>query len=83
MLKRYITAEDFPDLLPFVGMYATKGQTMVKPEDGSWEAIDVAEGFSQGRPLSPVFAGKVLNRILRRLVDTRVLERRQKKTKNH
>ena len=43
---RHIIAEDFPDLLPFVDMlYATKGQTMVKLEDGSWEAIDVVEGF--------------------------------------
>ena len=34
---RHIIAEDFSDLLPCVNMlYATKGQTMVKLEDGSW-----------------------------------------------
>ena len=44
---RHIIAEDFPDLPPFVDMLcATKGQTMVKLEDGFWEAIDVVEGFS-------------------------------------
>ena len=44
---RHIIAADFPNLLPFVDMlYATKGQTMVKLEDGSWKDIDVFEGFS-------------------------------------
>ena len=65
---RHIIAEDFPDLLPFVEMlYTTKGQSMVKLEYGSWETIDVEEGFSQGCPLSPIFAGIMLNHILRKL----------------
>jgi hypothetical protein len=65
---RHIVGEDFPDLLPFVDMlYANKDQSMVKLEDGSWETIDVEEGFAQGCPLSPVFAGIVLNHILRKL----------------
>ena len=55
---RHIIAEDFPDLLSFIDMmYATKGQSIVELDDGSWEAIDVVEGFSQGCPLSPIFAG--------------------------
>ena len=63
-------AEDFPDLLPFVDMlYAPKGQAMVKLEYGSCssEAIDVVEGLSQGLSMSSIFAGKVLNHILRKL----------------
>ena len=60
---RHIIAEDFPDLLPFVDMlYATKGQTMVELEDGSWEAIDVVEGFSQGF-LPPLFLSKIFSKI--------------------
>ena len=54
--------------VPFVDMlYANKGQSMVKLEDGSWETIDVEEEFSQGCPFSPVFAGIVFNHILRKL----------------
>ena len=40
---------------------------MIKLEDGSWKAIDVIEGFSQGCRLSPIFAGVVRNHILRKL----------------
>ena len=40
---------------------------MAKLEDGSWEAINVVEGFSQGCPLSPIFAGIVQNHILQKL----------------
>ena len=47
---------------------------MPKLEDDSWEAIYVVEGFSQGCPLSPVFAGIVLNPILQKL-DNLMLER--------
>ena len=47
---------------------------MVKLEDGSWEAIDKVEGVSQGCQFSPIFAGIVLNHILRKL-DKLMLER--------
>ena len=80
---REIVATDFPELEPFVNMlYEFKGLTMVKLEDGEWEVIIVKEGFSQGCPLSPIFAGTVLNHILRKL-DKIMLERayqRQKQT---
>ena len=72
---RHIITDDFPDLLPFVNMlYATQGHTMVKLDDGSWEAIGVVEGFSQGCTLSPIFVGIVLNHILQKL-DKMMLER--------
>ena len=47
---------------------------MVKLEDGSWEVIDVEKCFSQGCPLYPIFAGIVLNHMLRKL-DKLMLER--------
>ena len=56
------TSQAFVDML-----YVTKGQTMAKLEDGSWEAINVVEGFSQSCPLSPMFAGIVLNHILQKI----------------
>ena len=63
---RHIIATDFPNLLPFTDMlYASKGQTMVKLKDGSWEIISAEEGFSQGCPISPILAGIVLNHVLR------------------
>ena len=40
--ESHIIAEDFPDLLLFFGMlYATRGQTIIKLEGGSWEIIDM------------------------------------------
>ena len=47
---------------------------MVKLEDCSWEIIEAEEGLSQGCPLSPVFTGIVLDRILRKL-DRLMLQR--------
>ena len=65
---RELVAMDFPELEPFVNMlYEEEGQTMVKLEDGAWEIMIAKEGFSQGCPLSPVFAGIVLNHVLRKL----------------
>ena len=72
---RHIMATDFPKLLPFTDMLcATEGQTMVKLKDGSWKILNTKEGFSQGWSLSPIFAGIVLNHILRKL-DKLLLER--------
>ena len=45
-------------------LYEEDGETYVRMGDGSWAVIDVTEGFSQGCPLSPVFAALVLNTIL-------------------
>ena len=65
---REIISNDFPALEHFADMlYEEDGETYVRMGDGSWSVIDVTEGFSQGCPLSPVFAALVLNSILRQL----------------
>eukprot|EP00956_Cyclotella_meneghiniana_P041000 scaffold211404_cov36-Cyclotella_meneghiniana.AAC.3 len=65
---REIIARDFPTLEGFADMlYEENGETYVRMGDGSWAVIDVEEGFSQGCPLSPVFAALVLNSILTKL----------------
>ena len=38
-------------------------KTVVKEGHGTWEWIPIEEGFTQGCPLSPVFAGMVLHHI--------------------
>ena len=48
-------------------MYELPGKTVVKKGDGTWEWIPVEEGFTQGCPLSPVFAGMVLHHITRKI----------------
>eukprot|EP00956_Cyclotella_meneghiniana_P026978 scaffold59555_cov23-Cyclotella_meneghiniana.AAC.1 len=63
-----IIANVFPTLEGFADMlYEEDGQTYVRMGDGSWTVIGVKEGFSQGCPLSPVFAALVLNSILTKL----------------
>ncbi len=58
-----IVATEFPRIEAFTDMlYKESGETYVKMEDGSWAIIKVEEGFSQGCPVSPVFAAIVLNR---------------------
>ena len=65
---REIIADVFPTLEGFADMlYEDEGQTYVRMGDGSWAVIGVKEGFSQGCPLSPVFAALVLNSILTKL----------------
>jgi hypothetical protein len=62
---RQIIAIEFPELSAFADLlYDSPGKTVIKRKDGTWEWIPVREGFSQGCPASPVFAGLVLNRIL-------------------
>ena len=62
---RQILAIEFPELAPFADcLYKEQGQTVIKRKNGTWEWIPVREGFSQGCPMSPVFAGFVLKRIL-------------------
>ena len=63
---REIIANDFPALESFADMlYEEDGETYVRMGDGSWAIIPVTEGFSQGCPLSPVFAALVLNAIIK------------------
>lgn len=62
---RHLMTNEFPELAAFADcLYEDRGVTMLKRGDGTWERIEVHEGFSQGCPLSPIFAGFVLNRIL-------------------
>eukprot|EP00956_Cyclotella_meneghiniana_P026933 scaffold59456_cov45-Cyclotella_meneghiniana.AAC.1 len=63
---REIIANDFPALERLADMlYEEDGETYVRMGDGSWAIIPVTEGFSQGCPLSPVFAALVLNAIIK------------------
>eukprot|EP00956_Cyclotella_meneghiniana_P032064 scaffold86358_cov47-Cyclotella_meneghiniana.AAC.5 len=65
---REIIANDFPALESFADMlYEEDGETYVRMGDGSWAIIPVTEGFSQGCPLSPVFAALVLNAIITKI----------------
>ena len=59
---------DFPELSAFAySLYSEYGHTVVRRDDGTWERIEVQEGFSQGCPASPVFAAIVLNHILKKI----------------
>jgi len=65
---RQILERDFPELSPLADMlYKEAGHQMVRKADGTWVAIPVEEGFSQGCPFSPIFAAIVLNHILRKV----------------
>ena len=65
---RQLIERDFPELTPLADMlYKEPGYQMVRKVDGTWVAIPVEEGFSQGCPLSPIFAAIVLNYILRKV----------------
>jgi hypothetical protein len=62
---REIISAKFPTLEAFADViYEGSGQTFVRLENGEWEIISVTEGFTQGCPISPVFAAIVLNDIL-------------------
>eukprot|EP00956_Cyclotella_meneghiniana_P012688 scaffold18030_cov64-Cyclotella_meneghiniana.AAC.2 len=78
---RGIIADEFPSLERFTDMlYEEHGETYVRMGDGTWAVIGVEEGFSQGCPLSPVFAALVLNVILKKLQPE--LEQRAKDRKD-
>jgi hypothetical protein len=65
---RQLIYTDFPELENFADcFYEEFGQTVVRRSDGTWESIPVEEGFSQGCPVSPVFAAIVLTHILRKI----------------
>jgi hypothetical protein len=62
---REIIATDFPHLQPIAdSLYKTTHYAKYKNLDGQWETIEVEEGFTQGCPFSPLFAGLVLTHIL-------------------
>ena len=61
---REIISQEFPQLEDYTDLlYEVPGKTVVKKGDGTWEGIPVEEGFTQGCPLSPVFAGMVLRHL--------------------
>lgn len=63
-----IISREFPELEPFAEcLYEDFGTTQVKRSDGTWESIQVEEGFSQGCPASPIFAALVLTHILTKI----------------
>ncbi len=62
---REIIAHEFPHLQPIAdSLYKTTHHAKYKNLDGKWETIEVEEGFTQGCPFSPLFAGLVLTHIL-------------------
>ena len=65
---RELVRAKFPELVAFADLlYKKDGSTGVKLVDGRWRYIPVQEGFSQGCPMSPVFAAIVLNEILTKI----------------
>ena len=48
-------------------LYKEYGTSKVRKADGTWVALPVEEGFTQGCPLSPIFAAIVLNHILKKV----------------
>ena len=82
---REIIATEFPELQAFADMlYQEEGRTLVRKDDGSWEVIPVREGFSQGCPVSPLFAALVLNHILSKVnSDLIKVATRRKNTRNN
>jgi hypothetical protein len=56
-----LISQHFPTLGAFVDViYEEAGKTYVRLENSEWEIITVTEGFTQGCPVSPVFAALVL-----------------------
>jgi hypothetical protein len=65
---RELVSQHFPTLEAFADViYEEPGETYVRLENGEWEIIRVTEGFTQGCPVSPVFAALVLNDILSKI----------------
>jgi hypothetical protein len=65
---RELISQHFPTLEAFADViYEEPGETYVRLENGEWEIIRVTEGFTQGCPVSPVFAALVLNDILSKI----------------
>jgi hypothetical protein len=65
---RELISQHFPTLEAFADIiYEEPGEAYVRLENGEWEIISVTEGFTQGCPVSPVFAALVLNDILSKI----------------
>jgi len=65
---REIIATEFPHLAPIANsLYKDTHQAMYKALDNNWQTIVVEEGFTQGCPFSPLFAGIVLTHILKKI----------------
>jgi hypothetical protein len=65
---RQIISRDFPELDGFADcLYEDYGRQCLRRDDGTWEVIEVQEGFSQGCPASPIFAALVLTSILTKI----------------
>ena len=65
---RQIVSRDFPELEGFVDcLYQDSGRQCIRLADGSWDVIEVQEGFSQGCPASPILAALVLTSILSKI----------------
>eukprot|EP00984_Skeletonema_dohrnii_P016248 scaffold7173_cov81-Skeletonema_dohrnii-CCMP3373.AAC.1 len=66
---REIIAHEFPHLQKFTdSLYQDYHTAMFKNSENEWEQFTVEEGFTQGCPLSPIFAGIiVLTHILKQI----------------
>ena len=65
---RQLISESFPSLSAFADLlYDEPGKIRLKRDDGTWDEHPVPEGFTQGCPISPIFAGLVLGDILTRI----------------
>jgi len=80
---REIIAHEFPHLLPFTNMiYEDYHTAKFKDESNTWQQFEVYEGFTQGCPLSPLFAGIVLTHILQK-INQELLERASSRLQNN
>ena len=65
---REIIAHEFPHLQPITdSLYEDYHTAKFKNSDNKWEHFTVEEGFTQGCPFSPLFAGLVLTHILKNI----------------
>ena len=57
---------DFPELVPLANLfYEEAGTVHFRWEDGTWDALKMEEGSTQGCPLSVLFAALVMRAVLR------------------
>jgi hypothetical protein len=63
-----VISNSFPEILPLTTLfYSDPGTVHHKWADGTWRTLTMAEGVSQGCPLSPIFASLVVACLLRPL----------------
>ena len=79
---REIMAYEFPHLLPFTDkLYEHHHTAKFKDDSDTWQHFKVEEGFTQGCPLSPLFAGIVLTHILQQ-INKELMERAEHRCKS-